>query len=430
MKIYTYNKTSNQTIERLFSRTAINNERAIKTVKPILEDIKQKGNKALIKYAKKYDGLRGKNFLVPRNTIINAAKKIDKELKEAIDTAANNIYNFHKYQKPNGYSIETTKGIKCKKIFLPIENVGLYIPGGSAELFSTLLMLGIPAKIAGCKRVIVTSKLNDNKISPQMAYAALKCNITEFYNIGGAQAIGMMAYGTESIKKVDKIFGPGNQYVTAAKSLVSIDSSGCTIDMLAGPSELLIIADKFANAAHVAADLLSQAEHGADSQVILITDDFNLARQVKDEMEKQVSSLPRRKIITESLKSSFILVVTKIEDAVTLSNIYAPEHLILNFKNAKRLINKIKNAGSVFIGRYSTESIGDYASGTNHSLPTMGYSKSVGGVSVESFMKGITFQEVSKEGFKKISRTVIKMAEEEKLNAHANAVKIRMAKWT
>ncbi len=428
MKTYSLKNISDKTLNRLFSRPAVDSSRIQKIVKPILEDIKQNGNRALFKYAKKFDDFNGKSFLIHQTKITEAAKNIDKELKQAIDTAFSNIYKFHKRQKPKSYTLETAGGIKCRRSFIPIENVGLYIPGGSAELFSTMLMLGIPAKIAGCRRVVACCRLKDNKVSPALAYSVLKCGVNEFYNIGGVQAVGLMAYGTNSIKKVDKIFGPGNQFVTAAKSLVSIDSAGSMIDMPAGPSELLIIADKFANPSFIAADLLSQAEHGKDSQVILITTDEKFAEKVSNEINKQIQTLPRRKIAEACLKSSFILLVDKIDDAISLSNNYAPEHLILNLRNAKKITGKIKNAGSVFIGEYSTESLGDYASGTNHSLPTSGYSKAIGGVSVESFMKSITFQEVSKKGFEKISPAVIKLAEQEKLQAHANAVKIRISK--
>lgn len=353
---------------------------------------------------------------------------VSADLKKAIKIAAKNIEKFHSKQKPKEYSIKTMQGIECSRIFKPIENVGLYVPGGSAVLVSTLLMLGIPAIIAGCKRIVVSSPARNGIVHPAVAYTALLLEVNEFYKVGGAQAIAMMAYGTKKVKKVDKIFGPGNQYVTAAKTLVSIDPQGCAIDMPAGPSEVLIIADKYANPKFIASDLLSQAEHGSDSQVILLTYDETLARKVLIEIKKQLSTLPRKKIAESSLKSSFIFIVDSIEMAIKLSNDYAPEHLILNIKNPERFTKKIMNAGSVFVGQYSPESAGDYASGTNHSLPTYGYAKSIGGLSVESFMKPITFQKLSKEGLKNISETVIKLAETEQLTAHANAVKIRFAK--
>ncbi|MCW8848663.1 MAG: histidinol dehydrogenase, partial [Melioribacteraceae bacterium] len=328
---------------------------------------------------------------------------------------------------PKKYKLETMPGIKCAREFRAIEGVGLYIPGGTAILPSTLLMLAIPAKIAGCQRIVVCSPAKD-KVSPEVLYVAKYLGITEFYQVGGAQAIGLMAYGTKDIPKVNKIFGPGNQFVTAAKALVSIDPSGCSIDMIAGPSEVLVIADEAANPKFIAADLLSQAEHGIDSQVILCTTSKLLALKVNEELDIQTKDLERGKIALEALKNSFTIIFSSIEETITFSNNYAPEHLILNFKNVKSYLGEISNAGSVFVGEYSPESVGDYASGTNHSLPTYGYAKSIGGVSVEQFMKGITFQELSKQGLANISKTVIELAETEKLQAHANAVKIRLEK--
>ena len=318
-------------------------------------------------------------------------------------------------------------GIKCAREFRAIENVGLYIPGGTAILPSTLLMLAIPAKIAGCQRIVVCSPTKD-KVSPEVLYVAKYLGITEFYKVGGAQAIGLMAYGTKDISKVNKIFGPGNQFVTAAKALVSIDPSGCSIDMIAGPSEVLVIADETANPKFIAADLLSQAEHGIDSQVILCTTNELLANKVNEELNLQIKQLERGKIAAEALKNSYMIIFSSIEEAISFSNNYAPEHLILTFKNVKSYLGKITNTGSVFVGEYSPESVGDYASGTNHSLPTYGYAKSIGGVSVDQFMKGITFQELSKKGLTNISKTVIELAETEKLQAHSNAVKIRLKK--
>ncbi|MCB0744817.1 MAG: histidinol dehydrogenase, partial [Ignavibacteriae bacterium] len=347
--------------------------------------------------------------------------------KKAIKVAVNNIQKFHKLQLPKKYSIETMPGIKCSREFRAIENVGLYIPGGTAILPSTLMMLAIPAKIAGCNRIVVCSPTNKS-ISPEVLYVAKYLGISEFYKVGGAQAIGLMAYGTNKIKKVDKIFGPGNQFVTAAKALVSIDPNGCAIDMIAGPSEVLVIADEFANPKYIAADLLSQAEHGNDSQVILCTTNKSLAKKVINEINMQTEQLERKEFVKKSLENSFVILFSKIEQAIKFSNDYAPEHLILNFKNVKSYLSKIQNAGSVFIGEFSPESVGDYASGTNHSLPTYGYARSIGGVAVEQFMKGITFQELSKSGLEKISKTVIELAETEKLQAHANAVKIRLQK--
>lgn len=427
MKTYLAKSLSDKKLLGLFTRPAGDDESIAESVKGILKEIKKSGDKAVINFAKKYDGHFGRKLLVDRNEIYTVAEKINPELKQAIVTAAKNIKKFHEQQKPKSYSLETMPGVRCERKYLPIENVGLYIPGGSAVLFSTMLMLGIPAKLAGCKRLVVCSPIKE-KLQPELAYAAKLIGVDEFYSIGGAQAIGMMAYGTNSVYKVDKIFGPGNQYVTTAKTFVSNDPKGCLIDMPAGPSEVLVIADDKADASFVAADLLSQAEHGSDSQVILLTTSEKLAKEVVKEVDLQIKELPRNKTAKACLKNSFILIVDSVEEAIALSNDYAPEHLIINVANAEKYLSKIQNAGSVFVGEFSPESAGDYASGTNHSLPTYGYAKAIGGVSVESFMKTITFQKLSKKGLKNISDTVIKMAEAEKLDAHANAVKVRLKK--
>jgi len=427
MKIVDYKNLNAKQIEKLLSRPAIKTAEIYEQILPILQDVKKKGRSAVIRYAKKFDGLKDENILIERNELLRAEKKLSRDVRKAIITAADNIFKFHEMQKKNGYEIETMHGIKCWRKSVPIENVGLYVPGGSAVLVSTMLMLGIPAKIADCKRVIVCSPVK-NEINPALAFAARICEVDEFYKIGGAHAIAMMAYGIEDVKKVDKIFGPGNQYVTAAKTLVSIDPDGCAIDMPAGPSEVLVIADDSALSSFVAADLLSQAEHGEDSQVILITTSKNLAEQVLIELKNQLQLLPRKLIAEKSLSNSRIILVQNLEEAIEISNRYAPEHLILAVQNPNKLLKKIVNAGSVFIGNYSPESVGDYASGTNHSLPTYGYAKSYSGVSVESFMKSITFQKLSKDGLKKIAQTVITLAEVEKLQAHANAIKIRLNK--
>lgn len=425
MKIIDYKNLNSKQIEKLLSRPAIKTAEIYEQVRPILQNVKKKGKKAVISYAKKFDGLRSENILASKNELLNAEKKLSKDVRKAILKAADNIYKFHEIQKRYDYEIETMQGIKCWRKTVPIENVGLYIPGGSAVLVSTMLMLGIPAKIAGCKRIVVCSPVK-NEINPALAFASRICEVDEFYKIGGAHSIAMMAYGTEDVKKVDKIFGPGNQYVTAAKTLVSIDPDGCAIDMPAGPSEVLIIADESAVSSFVAADLLSQAEHGEDSQVILLTTSKNLAEQVLIDLKNQLQLLPRKLIAEKSLNNSRIILVQNLDEAIDISNRYAPEHLILAVKNYNKFINKIVNAGSVFIGNYSPESAGDYASGTNHSLPTYGYAKSYSGVSVDSFMKSITFQKLSKDGLNKIADTVITLAETEGLQAHANAIKIRI----
>lgn len=430
MKTYYYKKLSAQKINSLLKRPAIDLESKMKQVKPIIEDVKKNGERAVIKYAKKFDGLKSAALKVSAEEINNSKKFLALEIKSAIDKAAKNIYKFHLQQKPQSYSVETHPGVVCTRKHIPIDSVGLYIPGGSAVLVSTMLMLGIPAKIAASKRVVVCSPAKDDVISSELLYAAKVCGIKEFYKVGGAQAIALMAYGTGSIEKVNKIFGPGNQYVTAAKAIVSVDpdSTGCTIDMLAGPSEVLIIADETASPEFVAADLLSQAEHGADSQSILLTTDETFAKKVITEVDKQLKVLPRKELAKKSLYNSFILIVENVNDAVEFSNKYAPEHLIMNFQNSSSYIKKIRNAGSVFVGEYSPESAGDYASGTNHSLPTYGYAKSIGGVTVESFMKTTTFQKLTKKGLEKLSPVIKKLAEVEKLDAHANAVKIRLIK--
>ncbi|MGK9367760.1 histidinol dehydrogenase [Melioribacter sp. Ez-97] len=423
MKIIYYNNLTDKERDKLLKRPAIKTADIYEYISPVLKDIKRNGMKAVVKYARKFDNIKKKNLLISKKELEKSAALLDRQTKNAIDTAIKNITRFHKLQYPAGYRIETMPGVECSRSYIPIEKVGLYIPGGSAVLFSTLLMLAIPARIAGCNKIIVTSPVGDN-IEPALAYAACKLNIDEFYNVGGAQAVGMLAF----VKKVDKIFGPGNQYVTAAKSLVSIDPDGCAIDMPAGPSEVLVIADKDADASFIAADLLSQAEHGHDSQVLLITESEILAESVNAEIKLQLKQLPRREAAVRALKHSKIIVVRKIETAFEISNDYAPEHLILNLKNASKYKRLVKNAGSVFIGAYSPESAGDYASGTNHSLPTYGYAKSYSGVNVEAFMKSVTFQKLSKKGLSNLAPAIIAMAEKENLQAHANAVKIRLKK--
>ena len=428
MKTYSLNSLKQSKLNKLFERPAGNDENVSAVVQEIIHDVRKNGHEAVLKYAKKLDSLRSSELLISEKEIDEAALLVDPKLEKAIKQAARNIHKFHLKQKRNGYGIETMPGVYCERKYFPIENVGLYIPGGSAVLFSTMLMLGIPALVAGSKRIVVCSPVRNGQLDPALAYAAKLIGVTEFYNIGGAQSIAMMAYGTNKVKKIDKIFGPGNQYVTAAKSFVSTDPKGCLIDMPAGPSEVLVIADEKADASFVASDLLSQAEHGADSQVILLTTSKKIADEVIVEVNTQIKTLPRNEIARKCLKNSFILLVNSITEAIELSNNYAPEHLIINVASQDKYLTQIQNAGSVFVGPYSPESVGDYASGTNHSLPTYGYAKSIGGVSVESFMKGITFQKLSKIGLQNIAQTVITMAEAEKLDAHANAVKVRLKK--
>jgi histidinol dehydrogenase len=426
MKTYFIEKLKTEEINKLLRRPAIKLRSNFKVVQPILSDVKRDGLKASLKYAKKYDGSIPKNVIVAKEEFVKAEKNLNKKIKGAIKTATHNIEVFHQNQFPKNYKVETMPGINCSREFRAIQNVGLYIPGGNAVLPSTMLMLGIPAKIAGCKRIVVCSPTKNGEVNNALLYAAKIIGINEFYKLGGAQAIALMAYGDKNIKKVDKIFGPGNQYVTAAKLLVSIDLDGCPIDMPAGPSEVLIIADEYANPSFIAADLLSQAEHGSDSQVVLISNSFILIDKVKSEIQKQIRLLPRKNFAYKSLASSFAILVKNLNQAFKFSNEYAPEHLILHIKNAEKYKTEVISAGSVFLGEYSPESVGDYASGTNHSLPTYGYAKSFGGISVESFMKSITFQRLTKKGLKRIAETVEELATVESLDAHKKAVTIRI----
>ncbi|MHB1686393.1 MAG: histidinol dehydrogenase [Ignavibacteriaceae bacterium] len=426
MKAYFYKKLSDAEKQDLLKRPAIDIEKFSAIVKPILNDIKQNGLSAALKYAKQFDGFTGDEIKVTQQEFEEAEKKLDVKIKIALQTAADNIEKFHIKQIPQSYEIETMKGIKCSREFRAIDSVGLYVPGGSAVLPSTMLMLGIPAKIGGCKRIVVCSPAKEGKINLPLLYAAKLCGIDEFYKMGGAQAIGFMAYGDKNISRVNKIFGPGNQYVTTAKLIVSTDADGCAIDMPAGPSEVLIIADENTNPKFAAADLLSQAEHGTDSQVVLISTSEKVVGEIINAVILQLEELPRKEIAMKALENSFALVVENLDEAINFSNDHAPEHLILNFDKAEIYKSKIINAGSVFIGEYSPESVGDYASGTNHSLPTYGYAKAFGGVSVEAFMKSITFQKLSRSGLKNIAATVQILAEVEGLTAHKNAVSIRL----
>jgi histidinol dehydrogenase len=345
MKVIEFKKVTSKKLEEIMRRPAMKNNDVLNIVNTILADIKKNGHKAIFKYAVKYDCLsKNDSVIISKKEIEISAKKIPIDTKRAIDIAAKNIEKFHRRQIPKNYTIKTMPGVKCSRSFVPIENVGLYIPGGSAVLVSTMLMLGIPAKIAGCKRIIVTTPKGKNEIEPALAYAILKCNIDEVYSVGGAQAIAMMAYGTEEVKKVDKIFGPGNQFVTAAKTIVSAEPDGCAIDMPAGPSEVLVIADDAADPAFIAADLLSQAEHGVDSQVILLSTSKMLIDEVLSEVKSQLKLLPRKNIAERCFKNSIAVLVPDINTAVDISNNYAPEHLIINIKKPEKLLNKIINA--------------------------------------------------------------------------------------
>lgn len=408
-----------KTWEEILRRPVIDNSSLENSVSTILKDVKENGDNALKKYALQFDKIELNSLEVSKEEFTNTEKKVSKELRQAILLAKRNIEKFHLAQKEKVKVIETIKGVKCWRKSVLIEKVGLYIPGGSAPLFSTILMLGIPAKIAGCREIILCTPSSDATI----LYVAKMVGIKKIFRLGGAQAIAAMAYGTETIPKVNKIFGPGNQYVTCAKQL--IQKSGVAIDMPAGPSEVAVLADKTCVPAFVASDLLSQAEHGADSQMILVSDSEKIILEVQKEIGIQLEKLPRKEIASKALQNSKAILVNTKKEAMDLLNEYAPEHLILSCKDADKLAEKVINAGSVFIGNYSPESAGDYASGTNHTLPTNGYAKSYSGVSLESFVKKITFQKLSKDGLKKIGEAVELMAEAEGLQAHAYAVASR-----
>ncbi len=398
-------------------------------VQNILDDVKQKGDKALYSFAKQFDGVQLESLEVTTEEINNASNAIEPALGEAMCIATDNIKTFHSAQFEDPIKITTTSGVECWRKSIGIEKVGLYIPGGSAPLFSTLLMLAIPAKIAGCKEIILcTPPDNLGNVHPAILHAARMVGITKIFKAGGAQAIAAMAYGTESIPKVDKIFGPGNQYVTCAKQIVQ--QNGVAIDMPAGPSEVLVIADETCNPAFVAADLLSQAEHGSDSQVVLLSNNENILKLCKEELINQLKLLPRNAIAERALENSHFILLSSLDEAIAFSNIYAPEHLILACSNDEKLAEKIINAGSVFLGNYSPESAGDYASGTNHTLPTSGFARAYSGVSLDSFIKKITFQKLTKEGLQKLAPTIEIMAEAEGLIAHKNAVSIRIKNTT
>lgn len=394
-------------------------------VSNILADIRENGDKAVLEYEEKFDKVILSSLSVTPEEINNSDSKVPEELKSAIQTAAENIEKFHAAQKLESRKIETSKGVICWQKSVGIEKVGLYIPGGTAPLFSTVLMLAIPAKIAGCKEIILCSPPDkEGNINPAILFAAKTAGVNKIFKAGGVQAIGAMAYGTESIPKVYKIFGPGNQYVTAAKQLVSLKD--VAIDMPAGPSEVQVIADDTANPAFIASDLLSQAEHGADSQVIFTTTSEKLISLVMDKIEKQLSELPRQEFAEKALLNSKAILLKDNDEIIDLTNEYAPEHLIIETADYSELAEKITNAGSVFLGHYTPESAGDYASGTNHTLPTNGYAKAYSGVNLDSFVRKITFQEISKEGIKNLGKTIEVMAENEQLFAHKNAVTLRL----
>lgn len=395
------------------------------SVRGILDMVRSDGDKALREFSKLYDKVSLRDIKVSGEELDESEKSVPDKLKNAIRIASENISKFHRSQIFTEPVVETIKGVKCWRKSIPIEKVGLYIPGGSAPLFSTVLMLAIPARLAGCREVLIcTPPGRDNKINPLILYTAKITGITDIYKTGGAQAIAAMAYGTETVPKVSKIFGPGNRYVTKAKGI--IQSQGVAIDIPAGPSELLVIADQNADPEFVAADLLSQAEHGPDSQVVFLSDSKELINKVNGEVVKQLHDLPRKNIAIPSLNNSFSVLLASIDECIEFSNKYAPEHLIINTERADSDTCKVLNAGSVFIGKYSCESAGDYASGTNHTLPTNGYARSMSGVSLESFMKKITFQELSRWGIENLGPVIELMAGAEQLAGHKNAVSVRL----
>lgn len=423
MNIIKYPQASE--LESILKRPAFEADFLESIVKNILARVRQGGDQALLKFNEQFDKVKVAQLAVTDEEKNYAFGKVGDELKSAIQTALDNIKKFHEVQAREEIKIETSRGVTCWRKAVPIEKVGIYIPGGTAPLFSTVLMLGVPASIAGCKEIVLcTPPGPDGRIHPAILYTAELIGISRIYKTGGAQAIAAMAYGTESIAKVDKIFGPGNQYVTAAKQLVSME--GTAIDMPAGPSELAVIADSSCNPVFVASDLLSQAEHGKDSQVVLICPDEEVINKISTEIDDQLEKLPRKEIAKASLLNSKAILVKDLDEAMQVSNQYAPEHLIIATENALQLSEQVINAGSVFIGNYSPESAGDYASGTNHTLPTNGAAKAYSGVSLDSFMKQITFQEITREGIANLGPAIEIMAEAEQLAAHKNAVSVRL----
>jgi len=409
----------------LLTRPTFDSTSLFDTVQKILDEVRISGDKAVMKFTKQFDKVELSQLEVTKEEMLEAELQVSSNLKQAIEMARRNIWKFHSEQQQDLPEIQTSPGVFCWQKAIAIQKVGLYVPGGTAPLFSTVLMLGIPAQIAECQEIVLCTPPNkEGKIHPAVLYAAKVAGIHRIFKVGGTQAIAAMAYGTETVPKVYKIFGPGNQYVTAAKQLVSLRD--VAIDMPAGPSEVEVIADDSANPAFVAADLLSQAEHGVDSQSILITVSEKLVEQVLEQVELQVEQLPRKELARKSLKNSKIIVVKTLEEAVEMTNEYAPEHLIISTRYYMGVAANIVNAGSVFLGNYTPESAGDYASGTNHTLPTNGYAKAYSGVNLDSFIRKVTFQQITQEGLTNLSNAIILMAESEELQAHSNAVKVRL----
>lgn len=425
LKTYSYNQLSDSDIQQLIQRNIDSADTIRNIVENIIEKVRMDGDAALKAYALQFDKTELKTLTVEKSELEKLAETLPEEQKQALQTAYNNIYTFHASQVRKEDTVETMEGVTCWRELRAIEKVGLYIPGGTAVLPSTFLMLGIPARIAGCKEIAVCSPAQNGNINAAIAYCARLLKIDRIFLTGGAQAIAAMAYGTESIPKVDKIFGPGNQYVTKAKTIIQ-SATQTSIDMPAGPSEVLVIADDTANPVFVAADLLAQAEHGMDSQAVLVSTSAEIIEKTIKEIEAQLSLLPRSEIAAKSIQNSYAVIVKDLSEAMNFSNQYAPEHLILATDNWQLITDKIINAGSVFLGHLTPESAGDYASGTNHTLPTSSYARSYSGVSVDSFVKKITFQHITERGINNIGPTVEILAEMEGLQAHKNAVTLRL----
>ena len=423
MKIYRY--PTKDSWKDLVKRPVLEQKEISGLIAEIFTEVEKNGDQALIEFNKKFDKAETKSIKVSEAEIQEAEKQINDDLREAIQQAKENISIFHASQKAEIQKIETTKGVVCWRENRAVERVGIYIPGGTAPLFSTVLMLSVPANLAGCKEIVLCTPPDKNgNINPAILYAAKLCGVTEIFKTGGAQAIAAMTFGTESIPAVNKIFGPGNQFVVAGKEYAQ--RYGVAIDMPAGPSEVLVIADEQAAPDFCAADLLSQAEHGSDSQVVFITTDLKVFEETIEAVGQQIKDLPRNEFAGQALENSSFILVNSLEEALEFSNLYAPEHLILAISDFEKYIPEVQNAGSVFLGNYSCESAGDYASGTNHTLPTNAYAKNYSGVSLDSFVKKITFQHLSKEGLQNLGKTIELMAEAEGLFAHKNAVSIRL----
>jgi len=426
MKTVVWQSLSDNQQESLLQRPAITEGANITAiVSDVIADVRQRGDDALLDLTEKFDKIRPEAIKVSTNEVDAAAARLSGEMKQALQQAYDNIATFHKAQKQKTLRVETQPGVVCEQVTRPINSVGLYIPGGSAPLPSTVLMLGVPAQIAGCRQAVLCSP---PPIADEILYVAKLCGIAEIYNVGGAQAVAAMAYGTESVAKVDKIFGPGNAFVTEAKRQVSNDFRGSAIDMPAGPSEVLVIADATADPDFIAADLLSQAEHGPDSQVVLVTPEPSIADRVADAIQKQLIELPRADIARQALGASLLIVADTLTQCISISNHYGPEHLIVQTRNPRELVPLLDNAGSIFLGDWSPESVGDYASGTNHVLPTYGYTRTYSSLGLADFTKRMTVQELSADGLQQLAPTVVTIAEAEGLDAHKRAVTIRIDK--